>query len=57
MTLHVLVYNLTGHEHPRREALHRGDPDEGCASAPPDRSRRTAQTTSIPARSCDNMLN
>jgi hypothetical protein len=27
-----------------------------CASAPPDRSRRTGQTTSNPARKCDNML-
>ena len=59
MALHVLAYKLT-----RVMNILGVKPliaaSEGCASAcasaPPDRSRRTGQTTSIPARKCDTML-
>jgi hypothetical protein len=49
MALHVLAYNLT-------RVMNILGVKPACASAPPDRSRRTGQTTSIPARNCDNML-
>ena len=55
MALHVLAYNLTRVMNILGVSSRRSR-REGCASAPPHRSWRTGQTTSIPARNCDNML-
>src|SRR6202011_1472311 len=61
MALHVLAYNLTrvmnilGVNPSSRRSTREGRAS-GCAAAPPEGTRRTGQTTSIPARNCDNML-
>jgi hypothetical protein len=59
MALHVLAYNLTRVINilgvkPLIAAIQTWG-CASCASAPPDRSPRTAHATSIPARNCDNM--